>query len=59
MKKTVSLLLIAALLCLALAGCGNSSASTGEPASLSFQSKPRFSDSMYALLRAPDTHCHP
>ena len=36
MKKTVSLLLIAALLCLALAGCGNSSASTGEPASLSF-----------------------
>ncbi|MBR3503268.1 MAG: hypothetical protein IKO07_03365 [Clostridia bacterium] len=36
MKKTVSLLLIAVLACLALAGCSGTSASTGEPTSLSF-----------------------
>ena len=36
MKKTVSLLLIAALACLVLAGCGNSAASAGDPTSLSF-----------------------
>ena len=36
MKKAVSLLLLAALICLSLTGCGGGSASTGDPASLSF-----------------------
>ena len=36
MKKIVSLLLIAASLCLCLTGCGTSSASSGDPVNLSF-----------------------
>ncbi len=54
MKKTVSLLLIAALACLVLAGCGNSAASAGDPTSLSFSDATSI-DAITALNGKPVT----